>query len=430
MPFRYLRAQVAIAFARFQYLMSGQAPNPSILTLFPEITQEDSVRTWCGNAVVAENVGYARRGQIRTVVHSKSNNGKNHEDIMFEVQIDGQTSWILTDRSAGGRNRPSSHLPSPSHSRKDLSASSSSNAAYDRIVVPTFGKYDGIVLWIKDDPVVACSLEIPSDISFSLADLAGLLPLVSAQAKNYNPFAKQCYWYARAVYESIRQKYPMAVENRGDAYLERGKHAKLLPVPCGVSEDELKLIQSAWLMRVEEVSQVETISLVKSCVLNCLWYHANSVQQMQENTRVEAERRRSAEDRARTAEGRLQHEMRATQEAMCAAQKSKTDAEQAKRNEADARKAVEEERRNTEEAKRNEADARKAVEEERRNAEEAKRNEADARKAVEEERRNAEEAKRNEENARRNEIKEKRKRLELEAELREMRETLKVRGNT
>jgi len=85
----------------------------------------------------------------------------------------------------------------------------------------------------QDDPVVACSLEIPSDISFSLADLAGLLPLVSAQAKNYNPFAKQCYWYARAVYESIRQKYPMAGRNRGDAYLERGKHAKLLPVPCG-----------------------------------------------------------------------------------------------------------------------------------------------------------------------------------------------------
>jgi hypothetical protein len=83
MPFRYLRAQVAIAFARFQYLMSGQAPNPSILTLFPEITQEDSVRTWCGNAVVAENVGYACSGHIRTVVHSKSNNGKNHEDIMF-----------------------------------------------------------------------------------------------------------------------------------------------------------------------------------------------------------------------------------------------------------------------------------------------------------------------------------------------------------
>ena len=416
MPFRYLRAQVAIAFARFQYLMSGQAPNPSILTLFPEITQEDSVRTWCGNAVVAENVGYARSGQIRTVVHSKSNNGKNHEDIMFKVQIDGQTSWILTDRSAGGRNRPSSHSPSPSHSRTDLSASSSSNAAYDRIVVPTFGKYDGIVLWIKDDPVVACSLEIPSDISFSLADLAGLLPLVSAQAKNYNPFAKQCYWYARAVYESIRQKYPMAVENRGDAYLERGKHAKLLPVPCGVSEDELKLIQSAWLMRVEKVSQVETISLVKSRLLNCLWYHANSVQQMQENTRVEAERRRSAEDRARTAEGRLQHEMRAAEEAKCAAEEAKCAAE-------DAKCAAQKSKTDAEQAKRNEADARKAVEEERRNTEEAKRNEADARKAVEE-------AKRNEENARRNEIKEKRKRLELEAELREIRETLKVRGNT
>jgi hypothetical protein len=264
MPLRHLRAQLAIAFARFQYLMSGQPPNPSILTLFPEITQEDSVRTWCGNAVVAENVGYARRGQIRSVVHSKSNNGKNHEDIMFEVQLDGQTSWILTDRNAGGRNSTSSPSPSPSHSRTDLAASSSSNSAYDRIVIPAFGKHNAILLWINDDPVTACSLEIPSNTSFSLADLAGLLPLVAAQAKNYNPFAKQCYWYARAVYESIKEKYPNSVEKRGDAYSKRGKHAKLFPVPCKVSEDELKSIQGAWLTRIKEISRVETISQVTS----------------------------------------------------------------------------------------------------------------------------------------------------------------------
>jgi hypothetical protein len=264
MSFRHLRAQLAVIFARIQYIMSGRPPNPSVLTLFPEITQEDSIRTWCGNAVVAENVGYARRGKILSVVHSKSNNGKNHEDIMFEVQLDGQTSWILTDRSAGGRNSTSS--PSPSNSRTDLAASSSSNAAYDRIVVPAFGKRDAILLWINDDPVTACSLEIRPNLSFSLANLAGLLPLVAAQAKNYNPFAKQCYWYARAVYESIKEKYPASVEKSGDAYGKRGKHAKLLPVPCKVSEDELKLIQSAWLTRVEEISRVETISQVISCL--------------------------------------------------------------------------------------------------------------------------------------------------------------------
>ena len=264
MPFRHLRAHIAIAFARFQYLMSGQPPNPSILILFPEITQEDSVRTWCGNAVVAENVGYARRGQIKSIVHSKSNNGKNHEDIMFEVQLDGQTSWILTDRSAGGRKRKSP--PSPCPSRTDLTASSSSNVAYDRIVVPAFGKRDAILLWIKDDPVTACSLEIPSDTSFSLADLAGLLPLVAAQAKNYNPLAKQCYWYARMVYESIKKKYPASVEKRGAAYDKRGKHAKLLPVPCKVLEDDLTLIENAWLTRLEEISKVVTISQVISCL--------------------------------------------------------------------------------------------------------------------------------------------------------------------
>jgi hypothetical protein len=171
-----------------KYIMSGRHLNPSVLTLFPEITQEDSIRTWCGNTVVAENVGYARHGKILSVVHSKSDNGKNHEDIMFEVQLDGQTSWILTDRSAGGHNSTSS--PSPSNSCTDLAASSSSNAAYDRIVVPAFGKHDAILLWINNDPVTACSLEIRPNLSFSLANLAGLLPLVAAQAKKLQSFRK------------------------------------------------------------------------------------------------------------------------------------------------------------------------------------------------------------------------------------------------
>jgi hypothetical protein len=164
--FRHIRTQLAVIFARFQYFMSGHPPNSSVVTLFPENTQEASICTWCGNAVVAENVGYARRSQIRSIVPSKSDNGKNNEDIMFEVQLDGQTSWILTDRNTGGRNSTSSLSPSPSSSRTDLAAASSSNAAYDRIIIPAFGKHDTIVLWIKDDSVVACSLEIPSNASF------------------------------------------------------------------------------------------------------------------------------------------------------------------------------------------------------------------------------------------------------------------------
>jgi hypothetical protein len=264
MLFHRLRAQLAVIFARFQYFMSGHPPNPSILTLFPEETQEDSIRTWCGNAVVAENVGYARRGKIVRVVHSKSKNGKNHEDIMFEVELDGQTFWILTDRSAGGRNSTSSSSPSPSHSRTDLGASSSSITAYDRIVIPAFGKKEAILLWIDDNPVTACSLEIRPYASFSLADLAALLPLVAAQAKIYNPFAKQCYWYARMVYESIKKKYPTSVETRGNAYNIRGKHAKLLPVPCGVSEGDLESVDAAWLTRIKEITRVETISQVIS----------------------------------------------------------------------------------------------------------------------------------------------------------------------
>jgi len=56
-------------------------------------------------------------------------------------------------------------------------------------------------------------------------------------------------------------------------------------------------------------------------------------------------------------------------------------------------------------------------------AEQAKKNEEDAR-------RNEEEARRNDEQATKNAADEKRRRLELEAELREVREILNARGNT
>jgi hypothetical protein len=262
MPFRHIHAQLAIVFAKIYYFMSSQPPNPSVLTLFPDSTLEDSVRTWCENAVVAENVGYARHAQVLSIVHSKSNNGKNHEDIMFEVNIDGRTSWVLTDRNAGGRDGTSSHSPSPSDSRADLTASLSSNVAYDRVVVPAYGKHIAINSWINDDPVVVCTIKIHPDTPLSLAELAGLLPLISARAKLYNPMSKQCYWYARAIYESIRKKYPTSEVTMGEAYSKHGKHARVLPVPCHVSKEDLKFIEESWSARILEISKVETISQV------------------------------------------------------------------------------------------------------------------------------------------------------------------------
>jgi hypothetical protein len=261
-----LRARLAIIFARLQYFMSGNPPNPSVLTLLPDATQADTVRTWCGNAVVAENVGYARIARVVSVVHSRSRNGKNHEDIMLEVQVEDKTSWILTDRNggAGGDSSPSL-FPSPATSRADLAASLSSTNAFDRIVVPEFGKLPALKLYIDDDPVVVCTLELHPGAFFSLAELAGLLPIVNAMARKYNPVSKQCYWYARAVYESIKRKYPESGEVKGKAYKFRGTHFKL-PVPCKVSTSELDTIEAQWSARMLEISKVETISQVNSYI--------------------------------------------------------------------------------------------------------------------------------------------------------------------
>jgi len=110
-------------------------------------------------------------------------------------------------------------------------------------------------------------IKSPPDAFFSLADLAGLLPIVNAKARKYNPVSKQCYWYARAVYESIKRKYPHHEEIRGKAYTLRGTHFKL-PVPCKVSKDELESIEVQWSVRTLEISKVETISQVNSSILD------------------------------------------------------------------------------------------------------------------------------------------------------------------
>jgi hypothetical protein len=181
---------------------------------------------------------------------------------VFEVQVDDKTSWILTDRSGGGGgDSTSSLLPSQTASRADLAASLSSTDAFDRNVVPAFGKLSALKLYINDEPVIACTLKLPSKAVFSLAELASLLPIVNAKARKYNPVSKQCYWYARAVYESIKRKYPDSEETRGKAYKLRGTHYKL-PVPCKVSKDEVEFIEAQWSARMLEISKVETISQV------------------------------------------------------------------------------------------------------------------------------------------------------------------------
>lgn len=278
MQFRYLQARLSILLAKIKDIMSGGPPDPSLLTLVPTKTREDSIRTWCGNAVVAENVGHARQARIVRIVHTKSDHRKNHEAIRFEILIGDKTTWILTDRNSGsgGGSSPSTPSPSPSTSNADLTTSanpsanpsaSSSNisspVAYDRIIVPQHGVYSAIDLYINDFHSVVCSFHIPSNTSFSVAELAGLLPLVSAQSEKYTPFAKQCYWYARAVYESVKMRYPPCEEKMGPAYSNRGKHAKYLPIPCRVHKGELEEIKSGWSSRIEHISNVKTMSEVR-----------------------------------------------------------------------------------------------------------------------------------------------------------------------
>jgi hypothetical protein len=85
------------------------------------------------------------------------------------------------------------------------------------LLFPHLEKKAAIKSYINDDPMVAYTLKLHSDTFFSLAELAGFLPIINVKARKYNPMLKQCYWYARAVYESIKRKYEDCDKIRGKA---------------------------------------------------------------------------------------------------------------------------------------------------------------------------------------------------------------------
>jgi hypothetical protein len=229
------------------------------------------------------------------MVHFKSNKGKDHEDIRFEMVVDGRTSWILTDRCGGGNGTPSS---SPSASSTDLTGATSSQTAYDRILVPALGVKAVINSHIRDNPEILCSFVIRPSQPFFLSDLAVLLPLVTAQATKYHPLDKQCYWYARAVYDSVKKRYP-GDETIGEAYGKRGKHATYLPVPCKVTQTDLGSIQHAWTTQIAQIAQVKTITQMQDNIRTAEANALAAVEMAEANARASVE---MAEANARAAE--------------------------------------------------------------------------------------------------------------------------------
>jgi hypothetical protein len=177
--------------------------------------------------------------------------------------VDDKTSWILTDWNGGvGGDSSPSLLPSSAASCADLATSLSFTNAFNHIVIPKFGKLPALKLYIDDDFMVAYTLKLHPDTFFSLSELAGLLPIVNAMARKYNPV---CYWYVQAVYESIKRKYPDSNKMRGKAYKLCETHFKL-PAHCKASKNELETIEAQWSVKTLEISQVETISQVHSSI--------------------------------------------------------------------------------------------------------------------------------------------------------------------
>lgn len=193
---------------------------------------------------------------------------------------------------------------------------------------------------IKDVHATICSYQISPATPLSLAELAGLLPLVSDQSKHYDPFSKQCYWYARAVYESIKRRYQILDEELGEAYSSRGKHVKL-PIPCSVSADVLEKIATTWLTRIEQISEVKTMSEVRPKLEHRLDDdYADLNGKILDSHRIAEEEKNAAKGRARTAEETLEATKREAEERLEATKREAEERLEATQREAEEALAV------------------------------------------------------------------------------------------
>jgi hypothetical protein len=255
----FLRTRLACIF--------GSPPSPmphdTHIFLCPSSTEPFSVQTWSTLALNTDGIAMSCRCHITSIIHYKSTVKKNHEQLLCHTQFhSGGRTWFGCFSVGCSLNPDTS---SSNLSITTISTSPSLNVkADDSVFVPRHGQACNLPSSLKDNQEELRQLTLLLDATLYVADVALLLPIISAYEKDYKPFSTQCYWFANIVYECIVKAVQGHIQTEGPVFANMAKHllVKIPPKHLGVDgyttllkewEDERD--GYSWRLTLDEVQQ-------------------------------------------------------------------------------------------------------------------------------------------------------------------------------
>ena len=245
---RLFHARLYTIFSVFQPLKSNSEPEP-IIFLFPARDQLFPVEAWVILALSADYLALSRTCRILRIDQYKARDGNRHEHLRVQVELNSpneqsRRGWILVDCNppSNGNDRPLSAVNLRTFP-----------GAFDFVFIPKKGNQNIIPRVLVDDVDVVRKLTIPSNVSFSVADLAALLQQASELEGRH----------ASAIYQSVRDEYQDCVETLGRAYTQRRKHLGL-EIPCSLTPNDIETLREKWSERRKQVSEIMTMQEVRT----------------------------------------------------------------------------------------------------------------------------------------------------------------------
>ena len=251
--------------------MSDNVLDP-IICLYPDGNQTYSTAAWADAVLQPVHLAVACASKVLEIRHYKSRLNKLHEHLRIRVEVrrdpdtEPRLGWVLIERQ-----------PSSSFSNSRISSSVSLNSrspssfsdAEDRVIIPKAGHEKDIVKDLRDNVDIVCELSIHPNTSFSIADLAVLLPLVTDLERKYNPFTTQCYWYASTIYRVVQGACEGYTERQGTAYGKRGKIGGIDLPRSPMPEAAIIDLRTRWTEGKKDILAMRTIQEVGTHILSC-----------------------------------------------------------------------------------------------------------------------------------------------------------------
>lgn len=195
-------------------------------------------RSWHSAVLASSHIEGARRSFVRSITFCKERQGVTHEFLIAEVvavteKAPSTTVYLKVERMAG--NATSSCSP--------MASSTSLQSAADAagISLSTNQAYDMVYICARKNEVEQAPYEEGETVlfgvdEFPLAHMACLLLAVSQYHPDYNLIEKNCFWYAKCIFQFAQVEYRGSLKP-GTSNAKRGHFNDIPIVPKTLKSD-------------------------------------------------------------------------------------------------------------------------------------------------------------------------------------------------